>query len=298
MEATVGILRDLWRTRSLVALFFLVSAAVGLLLLFRPGLPPQSRAYSLGAASAQILVDTPESQMVQVAPKGSETLGARASLLANLMAQGELKAAIARRVGLRPDDLLTAGPGASAPTTGDGATVTPGPDASVLTTGVVTNSAGQALPIVSVAAQAPDAQRAAKLADAAVAGLGAYLDAKAAAQRVAYAHRLRARGLGPAQGHTVSRGPGRMVALIASLFTFAALCGSFLLVSALARAWRLHPAEDDVLDDLLDDPDPAEFGAFDGLGVPEDEDPIEWTDKRAAPAVRAAPAPSERAAAS
>jgi hypothetical protein len=239
MEATVGILSDLWRHRVLVRWFFVVALLVGLFLLFRPGWPPSSREYSVGAASAQILVDTPESQMVEVAPKGSETLGARASLLANLMAQGEVKAAIARRAGLRPDRLLTAGPGASAPSVG-GAAAKPGPDSYILSTGVVTNADGQALPIISVATQAPDARRAAQLANAAVDGLGAYLDAKALAQEVDYRHRLRARGLGPALAHTVAHGPGRKVALLAVIFIFGALCASLLLLAALVRTWRSH----------------------------------------------------------
>lgn len=280
MEATVGILSDLWRHRLLVRVFLAVAVLVGLLLVFRPGWPPKSREYSVGAASAQILVDTPESQMVEVAPKGSETLGARASLLANLMAQGEVKAAIARRAGLPADRLLTAGPGATAPTV-DGATTTPGPDSYVLTTGVVTNADGQALPIIRVDTQAPDARRAAQLANAAVTGLGAYLDAKAMAQQVDYRHRLRARGLGPALAHTVAHGPGRKLALVVVFFIFVALCGALLLVTALVRTWRSHVAAEEALGGDVDGLLALDFGE-DGAAGENGAAPIGLADRLAA----------------
>ena len=55
--------------------------------------PPklESRQYHVGVASARVLVDTPDSQVVDLNPKGADALSSRASLLANLMASSPVK---------------------------------------------------------------------------------------------------------------------------------------------------------------------------------------------------------------
>ena len=63
----------------------------------------ERRSYTVGVANASVLIDTPKSQVVEVAPKGSDTLGPRANVLANLMVDGEIKNAIAARAGLRAE---------------------------------------------------------------------------------------------------------------------------------------------------------------------------------------------------
>jgi hypothetical protein len=273
MDTTVAILRQLWRYRFVVGLFLLLALVAGLMLAYRPSVPPQSRKYEVGAATARILVDTPSSQVIEVAPKGSETLGARASLLANLMAQGEVKAAIARRSGVPVNRLFVVTPGAIDPQE-----VTPqqqsDPTADLLSVDVMTNDAGEELPIIDVDAQAPTAVGAARLADSAVAGLQDYLNSKAAAERVPEAHRLRVRGLGGAQGRYISRGPGVALALVAVIFIFGFLCSMLLLFLALARRWRVD--EEDQLE--AEDDDYYEM-------EPEDEDAFE-----AAPEIAAEPA--------
>src|SRR4051794_15408554 len=125
METAVTSLRDLWRQRVLVAVFALVALIAGGLLAFRPGLPPESRQYRVGSATARILVDTPDSQVVALSPRGLPTLAARASLLASLMTEGDVKDAIAKSAGLRPAFLLAVeasspvDPTATLPHTGD-----------------------------------------------------------------------------------------------------------------------------------------------------------------------------------
>ena len=78
---------------------------VGLALTYTVSFPPESRKYEVSIATARILVDTPDSQVVDVAPRGSDTLGVRANLFANLMIAGKVKAIIARKAGLRPGQL-------------------------------------------------------------------------------------------------------------------------------------------------------------------------------------------------
>ena len=244
----VNILRELSRRRIPVAVVAFVAVLVGVLLIFRPSLPPQSRQYEVGLASARILVDTPNSQVVEVAPKGSETLGARASVLANLMTEGEVKAAIAGRAGLRPKQLLAVSESSIEPKN-----VAPSemrdPKAHLLTTRVVIDADGAQLPIIEIAAQAPDTAGATKLANAAVSGLSDYLDSRAALEQVADGRRLRVSGLGTAQATVAVRGVGRLIALAAAIFVFLAGCALIVVVSALARSWHeATEAESDLFD--------------------------------------------------
>src|SRR3954465_5761271 len=120
MPTTVMILRNLWRLRAAVVVVFVVAVLVGTLVGFRISLLPpsvQSRQYHVGVASARVLVDTPTSDLIDVAPKGSDTLAGRATLLANLMVDGVVEDEIAKRAGLHPDELIgVAGDSGSDPT--------------------------------------------------------------------------------------------------------------------------------------------------------------------------------------
>ena len=240
---TVTILRELWRRRLLVVLAALVAIFVGLALTYRLSLPPESRQYEVGVASTRILVDTPNSQVVDVAPRGSETLGTRANLLANLMTQGKVKAAIADRAGLSPKRVLASAESAGGAETG---TVSAEPTAKdhVLTTRLVANADGEPLPIIEIEAQAPSAAGAGRLAEAAVAGLDSYLDSKAAVEEVSDARRLRVTGMGAPVVREAVRGPGRAIALGAAVFVFLAGCAAILIGSALVRGWRSASAHE------------------------------------------------------
>jgi hypothetical protein len=270
---TVTILRELWHRRLLVAGVAVVALAIGFLLAFRLSFPPESRNSSLGAATARILVDSPRSQVVDITPKGSTTLGARASVLANLMVEGEVKRAIADRAGLRPRQIS-----AVAITPGETAHVSSSKDYS-LTTSVLTNTDQIELPIIKVDTRAPAPVLAATLANAAVAGLSAYLDSKAAAEKVGADQRLRVKTFGAAQGTTASRGPGRLLALAAAIFIFLAGCALILASSALARAWRREiVAERGDIGDLSSSPHHSTLGGSSGdtfleLVRPETDDP-------------------------
>lgn len=237
---TITILRELWRRRLALGIAAVVALLVGAVVAFNISpLPPQleSRSYTVAIANSRIFVDTPASQVVEVSPKGSDTLGARATLLSNLMTEGVVRAAIARAAGLRPHQIVA---------TSDTAVGEPRPDPSaadtrkayVVRTRVVTNTAGEQLPIIEIEAQAPDAPRAVALASATVSGLSNYLERRAIAEKVAPTKRLRVSGLGAPQAHEVTRGPGLLMALAAAVLSFLAGCGLILASSALVRGWR------------------------------------------------------------
>jgi hypothetical protein len=103
---------------------------------------------------------------------------------------------------------------------------------------VLTLRAGETLPIISIEAQAPSAEEAARLANGATTGLREYLKSIAAAQNIPDARRFVVTSLGPAQAADVVRGPRRLFALIASVFVFGFTCAAIILVSGLARGWR------------------------------------------------------------
>jgi hypothetical protein len=285
MEA-VTILRELWRRRVLVALVAFAAVLVGFLLAYRVGFPPEPRKYEVGLATARVLVDTPQSQVIRVDPKGSDTLGLRASVLANLMVEGEAKDAIARRAGLKPKKLKAVSASA---TTVDESSSEPqpvstafpdDPDVHMIRTRVITNPDGEQLPIIETDVQAPDAASATKLANATITGLTDYLDKRAAAdQDVDERRRLRVSGLGSAQATVAARGPGRAVAVAAAIVIFLAGCVIILLVSALARSWRAaEVSEQAETIDLAPDDTPSEDFAFDDLSL--DLEPVRLAPRR------------------
>lgn len=256
----VTILRELWQRRTYVALVALLALLVGAAVAFRlPSL--ESRTYAVGVADARVLVDTPRSQVLEVAPKGSDTLAVRANLIANLMAEGVVKDAIAKRAGLKPDDLQ--GVAQTTTSSGSGAAATPksfGAEDHVLTTRVIMTVEGDQLPIIDIETQAPTTAEAAKLANASVEGLKDFLNSKAATEQVPEAQRLRFSSLGPAQAGELRRGPGVPIAIIATLFVFFGGCAVMLVVLALARGWRAVEEEEylsEVFDEDPFDPPPS-----------------------------------------
>jgi hypothetical protein len=246
----VTILRILWRQRLAVACAAMLALLVGLGVAYRISFPPklESRKYEVGVATASIFLDTPSSQVVEVDPKGSDSLGTRANLIASLMVDGEVKDAIARRAGLQPSQLVAL----TDPDPGETPDQTPvTPHSSVLHTHVVTNTLGAQLPIIEIDAQARDAAGAARLANAAVNGLRDYLDSKAALQRVPDAKRLKVSGLGAPQASDVVRGPGTMLAAVAAIFVLLAGCALILGLTALVRSWRAASDQEVVEDEEL-----------------------------------------------
>jgi hypothetical protein len=233
---TVTILRQLWRFRVLTAVIGVVAILAGVLVVYNPS-SLQSRQYQVGVATSRILVDTPDSQVVDVMPKGADALGVRANLLSNLMVDGVVKAQIARRAGISPDSFYGMAESGSGPKP----KVPSGRKVVLLKTRLLTQSDGTPLPIIEIEATAPDTARATALADGAVTGLRDYLNTKAAEQKVSDGSRLRVSGLGIAQAHAQTRGPSAALGVVAALLVFCLGSGILLGVAALVRALRETP---------------------------------------------------------
>ncbi|WP_028060381.1 hypothetical protein [Candidatus Solirubrobacter pratensis] len=242
----VTILQQLWRLRLLVAIAAVLAVVLGGLTAYRPGLPPKSRQYSVGIASARALVDTPNSQVVDLGVKDDANAGvlpARAVLLANLLVSSPLKDEAAKRANVPADRLI-----AIADTPTDGAPVD-----NQLTTGasvkatdpqanVLTAHTDESLPLITVNTQAPDPQTAARLANAAMDVLESQLSSLLAGGNVPSDRQIVLKRLGTARAGNQQRGPSSAMAMAVTIILFLLQCGLLLATMAVLRAWRAASA--------------------------------------------------------
>lgn len=230
--SVLSLVRELRRYPRAVAAVTALAVAVGLLATFRvtSGLGLESRRQEVGYARAAAVVDTLRSQAVD-APTGGgaiTTLANRAVLLADLMTRSPLREEIADRAGVPRDHLLTQRPmnGREQRLTipeVSRATVDEGdPDAYILHVGVNQLVEGES-PIIGVDVRAPDAERAARLADAAVAALRTHV-AQTSPELRPTRRRLQVEALEPATRGTAAVGPSPTFAMLAALLTFALGC--------------------------------------------------------------------------
>jgi hypothetical protein len=251
---TVTILRGLWRRRLLVVVVILLALLAGAALMFG------SKKYSVGLASARILVNTPHSQIVDIAPRGGAALGQQALLLASLMVDGDLKSVIAHKAGLKPSQIVGVGQSVTAQAPGSAApSSTPtGPNSYVLTTQVLTDSTGNELPIIELDAQAPSFVAAETLATATIAGVHDYLSSVASVQGIPEPDRLQVTSLGAPQATTQAHGPSTILAVLAVVFVFCLGCSLILGIPALARGWRAASIREQMEQDglLMPEPEP------------------------------------------
>lgn len=159
------VLRLIWRRRIVLAAATVAAVAV---LVALGGTHPRS---SSGAVAwTAVVLDTPKSQLVDVAPPGADTLPWRASLLTHLMATEASTQALARRLGVPAYQVAVFDPELSLPlvptwTARGGATAASLIYAPYVLTVFVKDGS---LPMISIEASALDRGRAKRLADAAV----------------------------------------------------------------------------------------------------------------------------------
>jgi hypothetical protein len=244
----VSIMRLLWTRRLWACVGLALAIVVGVAVTHKIGLgfPPklESRQYHQGVASINVLIDTPSSQVADLRPPiGADVLGTRASLFASLISTPPLKVLIARRVGI-PVSQLTTSPSAAAP-------AVPSPVANVAPrTAQRANTyrleavAQELLPIIGITAEAPDAKRAALLANGTFEALKEYLAGVADRQRVPARRRPAVTAFGSATSADVVRGPGRMLGLIAGMLVFGLVCAGIVVGTGLARSWRQAAASE------------------------------------------------------
>ena len=102
----------------------------------------------------------------------------------------------------------------------------------------LTDPAGNESPIIQIDTQGPNAEGAANLANAAVAGLQQYVHSQATAEQLQPSKRLRLTSLGLAQGVQSVRGPRSLVAVATGIVIFLVGCALILMVPRFKREWR------------------------------------------------------------
>jgi hypothetical protein len=237
--------RVLWARRWLLAAGFAVAVLAGVMMVYsvKPGLPPklQSKQHYVGQGAAQVLIDTPSSQLAGLgSPNDPATtdpnLYSQATLLADVMATGPEQTAIADRLGIPAAALVVKPPSDSV--------AVPIRATPLALAGKKLETAGKwtlavtidpALPIIAFSTLAPTPQGAEKLAAAAVAVLGQRLDAVAAAQRIPAGRRLVVNVIDPPGAAPLAVGPRKLYGMGVAIVLFLAICFTVVVVSGRRR---------------------------------------------------------------
>ena len=161
------VLRLIWRRRLPLAAG--VFGAVAILVALggtKPVTTPSAVAWT------GVALDTPKSQLVDVAPSGADTLAWRASLLTHLMATESSTQELARRLGVGNDQVTVVDPALALPLVPTAMAQAAATASQTVAPYVLTVSVeSDTLPVISIEAAAPHRADAERLADAAVAVL-------------------------------------------------------------------------------------------------------------------------------
>lgn len=256
----VEILKTLWSKRIWVALAGAIALLAALSMLYRPGLPPESRATTIGAASTEILVDAPESTLGDLR-RDITPLVARGGIFSRFLVTEEAVKGIARESGIPARDITVAGPKLSIDGIPDQASAKRALRLGGSGKYLVQVQQGDDLPLLSIFTQGPSAARARALADGTAAALTKSVTDIQEQTGVRDARRLTIRQLGEARAGELSEGPSGILAVVAFFGVFALICLGILAWPRLVAAWKA-PAE--AKDAPWDQVDPDSWGAFGG----------------------------------
>ena len=243
----VVLLRALRRHWILVGLGVVAATAVGVAVM-------NGQASRSGIASARVVLDTRPSQLVDAIAIGADTLGWRASLLADLMASKPVRTRIAREMHIREEDLVVVAPYLAVPAKPtplsqfslDAAAATPEPYVlSVSRTAGATSDEplpfDAPLPIISIKARAPDRTQATRLANAATAALKAAAPAPESTPDIERyeIQEFVVERVGPPRARESVSSPNKLVAVAVAIVLFGFWCCCVALVSGVVRALRM-----------------------------------------------------------
>jgi len=259
----VQVIRQLWSRKLLVGLVVVIAALAAILCAYRLSVSPpglHSRALQVGAASSQILVDSPESALVHGASLGTfEALSTRAKIYGEYLSSLAARKEIAKLAGVSPASISSSGPFSSA--TGQNnyeAQSSEDRANEILQEGAQSRlvfTGQEGVPILTVDAQAPTAARAVDLANASFVALKHYVN-NLSADGEEVKRGVTVRELGEPEGGTIGSGNDVVLMALAFLAILALGCASILVVPRFIQRWRaLNQVEHDQLLDkarLLD----------------------------------------------
>jgi hypothetical protein len=239
-------IRELWQMRPLVGASAALATVVAIWSVAQVSiLPPriESRSLEMATAATHVVVDTPRSTILDLRENtySLEALRQRAIVLGNVIANGEVREAIARHANVPADELQIAPP------------LTPNQPRAVVAstdrkhaTDLLASTdqyrlsiqANPTVPMLDIYAQAPNAASAALLANSAVGQLRAYLTELAASERTPELHQVRLLQLGRAEGAVINPGIDVQVVLLVFVITFATACATLFFASRVRDGWR------------------------------------------------------------
>lgn len=239
--------RELWQMKpwvvGCVALALLAAVwSVAKISVAPPGASP--RALKMASATTEVVVDTPRSALVDARQDtySLDALTNRAVLLGNVMASPPVRKDIARRAHI-PEQVLQMTP----PLTPKQPRVLAQDGNERHTSDIlklndqyrVFISANPTVPVLRIYAQAPDAKRAAALANATVDAMKLHLTDLAGLARTPATDQIQLTQLGRAQGEVINGGIDLQVALLAFIVTFGVACASVIFMRRVREGWRL-----------------------------------------------------------
>ena len=248
--AFVDTIRQLWQRKLLVGLVFVLAVFAAILTAYQVSISPpglHKRTLQVSVASSQILVDSPKSTLISGGSTDTfDALATRAKIYGQYLSSLEARRQIAKKVGVPPATISTAGP--YSPETGQ--TVYESQPAGeraneLLKEGAVNRlvfTAQEGVPILSVSSQAPTTERAVALANASFQVLTDYVGSLEAEDKPV-SDGVILRELGTPQGGTLGSSNGMILMALAFLAVFGLGCAAILIVPGFARRWR---ALDDV----------------------------------------------------
>ena len=245
------ILKIIW-SRKVVTLAIVVLAVLAAV-----GAKLATRSAPKGAATVQILVDSPSSALASLV-QNTVPLTARAVVFAQVMASEAVIEEIGKAAAIPAHQITAEGPYSGTGEKLDVVTPSEARGNQLLAQNVpykLTFVAQENEPVITASVQAPTATGAARLANGVYPGLLAYVASLQKTMKTPGAQRVTIRELGPPQAGTVSSGAGLTVAVAAALGVL--LLGGLLLIGlegARRRVLAPEPLE------------PLEYGHSNGHG--------------------------------
>jgi hypothetical protein len=249
----VEAIRQLWSRKLLVGVVLVVATFVAILSAYSLSLGPpglRSRALTVGAASSQILIDSPKSALVDGASLGTfEALSTRAKIYGEYLSSLAARQEIAKLAGVSASSISSSGP--FSPATGQtnyeaqnsedraNEILQEGAQSRLVFTGQ------EGVPILTVDAQASTAAKAVDLANASFQALQHYVTSlKVDGEDVKRG--VIVRELGAPEGGTIGGGNDAILMALAFLAVTAIGCALILVVPRFTQRWRsLNQAEHD-----------------------------------------------------
>ena len=259
MELT-EVLKIIW-SRKLVTL-----AIVAIAVLTAVGVRLATRSTPKGAATVQILVDSPNSALANLV-QNTTPLTARAAVFAQVMASEAVIEEIGKSAGIPASEITAEVPYSGSGEKLDVVTPSEARGNQLLAQGVpykLTFVAQENEPVITASVQAPTEAGAARLANGIAPGLVAYVSSLQKTMNTPGAQRVTIRELGPPQAGTVSSGAGLAVPVVGGLGVL--LLGLLALVGI--EGARRQLASDPTRDGLTVDLDTAAHAAgFERVGT-------------------------------